>query len=488
MSRFNVWWAACLILLGGLGCNARSQDLAEFDWDADTDEEVDEQEGEADSEDGEDGDGESKEEDGESEDEASDGTHHGFVAISDPLSYYEHAKPIIDAKCASCHTEDGIGPMPLTSYDEVEPYVKLVEASVASGRMPPWTAEGPLDNFLGDRRLSFDQRRTLLSWLSQGAPEGDPEDEPEEKIDTTPRRLEDVDLRLELPIDYEPKVEPDDYHCFPIEWPEDETKYVTALDIVPGNRRIVHHAIIYYVRPGSADAVRERDAEEEGPGFECFGSNFGAPSVWLQSYEPGGYAQEVPGDLGFEIEPGSIMMLQLHYNTLTGSGTDRSAMEFKLEDKVDRVGRVSLIMQPAWIAGFMPIPANEPDVVHNYLALPRGADSPPREIFWADLHMHSLGTRGMIGIVRAERPGIVEPLLVIPEWDFAWQETYILREPVILNPLDRLYVECHFDNTADNQVMVDGERLPPRDVNWGDGTTDEMCLGNVLTAPIELGD
>jgi hypothetical protein len=59
----------------------------------------------------------------------------------------------------------------------------------------------------------------------------------------------------------------------------------------------------------------------------------------------------------------------------------------------------------------------------------------------------------------------------------------VLREPVQLNPGDQLEVECHFDNTAANQMIVNGQRLEPRDVNWGEATTDEMCLGNVLVSP-----
>ena len=79
--------------------------------------------------------------------------------------------------------------------------------------------------------------------------------------------------------------------------------------------------------------------------------------------------------------------------------------------------------------------------------------------------------------------GSSEPLLEIPRWAFEWQETYRFREPVRLETGDQLYVECHFDNSAENQLVVNGQRLTPRDVNWGEGTTDEMCLGNVLITP-----
>ncbi|MGD8863213.1 MAG: hypothetical protein PVI30_24575, partial [Myxococcales bacterium] len=155
-----------------------------------------------------------------------------------------------------------------------------------------------------------------------------------------------------------------------------------------------------------------------------------------------------------------------------------------LEDEVEQVGEVALFAQPGWFAGLMPIAAGDPNAVHSYQGRPSGLSAAQRyEIYWVDLHMHALGSEGGIGIVRAAT-GEIEPLLVIPEWDFAWQETYILREPVILEPGDQMYLECHWDNTAENQLVVGGERLPPRDVNWGDGTTDEMCLGNVLAAPL----
>jgi hypothetical protein len=105
------------------------------------------------------------------------------------------------------------------------------------------------------------------------------------------------------------------------------------------------------------------------------------------------------------------------------------------------------------------------------------------QIYWADLHMHTLGSLGGIGIVRAANPDKVEPLLEIPDWAFEWQETYILSHPVEFLPGDKLAVECHFDNSQEHQLVINGQQLPVRDVNWGEGTTDEMCLGNVLVAP-----
>ena len=411
------------------------------------------------------------------------------VAVSEPavansgegLTYYKDIKPIIDQKCAICHMDGGIGPMPFTSHAEVEPYAALMAVDIEKEVMPPWLAVGPLDKYVGDRRLSPQQKDTLLKWLRGDLAMGDPADEPPPVEPELPRRLQQVDLELPMPVTYAPMVEPDDYRCFVLDWPYDTAKYITALDIVPDNRAMVHHAIVYHLQPEQVAAAREREAADEGPGYSCFGGV--ANASWLTSYEPGGYATEIPGGLGFEVPPGSAMVLQLHYNTLADDGQDRSHVEFTIKDQVERVGRVSLIMNPLWyIPGQMSIPMGEPDVVHRYTGSGFLNTNQTYEIFWADMHMHVLGTQGRIGIQRAS--GEFEMLLDIPRWDFAWQETYILRNSVMLNPGDRLSVECHFDNTAENQAVVNGQRLPPRDVSWGDGTTDEMCLGNVLIAPV----
>ncbi|HMJ11696.1 MAG TPA: monooxygenase, partial [Polyangiaceae bacterium] len=76
--------------------------------------------------------------------------------------------------------------------------------------------------------------------------------------------------------------------------------------------------------------------------------------------------------------------------------------------------------------------------------------------------------------------GSTECLLRVNDYDFSHQETFLLKNPVTLHTGDQLRVECHWDNTAANQPIINGQQQTPRDVNWGEGTTDEMCLGNFL--------
>jgi hypothetical protein len=406
----------------------------------------------------------------------------GETHTASTLTYYRDVKPILDEKCTQCHVQGGIAPVAFTEYGAVKDFAMLIRREVAADRMPPWRAAGPLDYYVGDRRLRPEQKDTLLRWIDSGAAKGRAQDEPAH-APPEPHGLKHVDLSLEVPEPFTPDVDPDTYRCFVLDWPYADTKYITGLGIEPQNKQIVHHAIAYLVDPDSVDAVRQQDADDPGPGYSCFGTT--GTAAWLTSYEPGGYAQDIPGKLGFEVQPGSAIVLQIHYNTLNGKAPDQSRIDFAVADQVDRVGQVVLIMDPAWLAGFMPIPAGESDVVHAFVEQPIQLDPEQTyEVYWADLHMHTLGSRGGIGIVRAAQPDKVEPLLEIPNWAFEWQETYILSQPVKLLPGDQLAVECHFDNTDAHQLVVNGQRLPTRDVNWGEGTTDEMCLGNVLVAPM----
>lgn len=399
------------------------------------------------------------------------------------LTYYADAKPIIDQKCGLCHYDGGIGPIPFTNYDEIKPNLALIKNDIENDIMPPWRATGDHDVFLGDRRLTDEQKETLLSWIEQGALKGDRKEEPK-PLEPEERGLKRIDETLELPESFTPDKDPDTYRCFVFEWPHDQTKFITGLSVEPGRPDMVHHAIVYLVAPNAADGVRQKDAAEAGPGYDCLTQlNLGS---WLTSYEPGGYGQEFSGGIGMRIEPGSLVLLQIHYNTLSGKGADRTHVDLTLEDEVPHEGKTTLILNPLWpipTIGTMLIPANNPDVVHRWAGVPTGLQGSAQDIYAVDLHMHTLGSSGSIGIVRAG--GTSENLLEIPKWAFEWQETYRFKDPVRLNPGDQLFVECHFDNTAEKQLTVNGKRLSPRDVRWGENTTDEMCLGNVLTTPAQ---
>jgi hypothetical protein len=97
------------------------------------------------------------------------------------------------------------------------------------------------------------------------------------------------------------------------------------------------------------------------------------------------------------------------------------------------------------------------------------------QIYSASFHQHLLGTGGKLEIQRGT--GGSECMLDIPRWDFHWQRTYPFSRAKIFRPGDKMSIECHWDNSAENQPYLDGAKATSRDVKWGEGTRDEMCLG-----------
>src|SRR3954468_15977822 len=99
-------------------------------------------------------------------------------ATSDSPTYTRDVAPILYKNCTGCHRPGEIGPMPLLTYADVRPRVRAISTRVAAGTMPPWHSDGPVGEFLNDRRLNEKDKATIVKWVENGAPEGDPKDLP----------------------------------------------------------------------------------------------------------------------------------------------------------------------------------------------------------------------------------------------------------------------------------------------------------------------
>ena len=408
----------------------------------------------------------------------------------DAVTYHQQVKPIIDARCVSCHQDGGIAPFSLATYEDAATYADLSGAAVELGIMPPWHAKDGCDDYFASRALEDDEKATFLEWVATGARAGDPGD-PAPALEVEQTSLSRVDLSLTMPEGYTPAPaagSSDDYRCFIIPWPETATQHVTGFRVRPGNQAVAHHAIAFLAQPDQAAFYQQLDAAQPGPGWTCFGGTGGPAREWIGAWVPGQPGADLPPGAGIAIQPGSLVILQMHYNTLNLVGSavtpDQTSIDLRLDEQVAKVARVLPWANPDWVMNSnMPIPANDPDVMHAFSRDPTlfpftGAER--LEIYSVGLHMHLLGTRARLSIERAD--GSSDCLLDNDPWDFDWQGDYQLRTPAILDRGDELRVECHWDNTAENQPLIDGERLPPGEVNWGEDSTDEMCLGIALIA------
>ncbi len=400
---------------------------------------------------------------------------------SPPPTWHRDIAPLVKAKCEGCHVEGGIAPFALQTYAQVFALRDAVRASVELRSMPPWPPDADCTDYQQVRALSVEQILLLSRWVEEGAPEGDPSEAPAEPAPTANAGgLSRVDARLEMPLAYTPQQRPDEYRCFLMDWPYTDVRYVTGIRGEPGNAAIVHHLIAFVARPDQVAKAQALDEAEAGPGYTCFGG----PGLnddragWLGTWVPGSLGMDFPEGTGLRVEPGSKVILQVHYNQSgTRGGSDRSAFALKTDSTVEKQAFLQPWANPTWVSKpeTMRIPAGQRDTVHTwkldptpYLSNLTGGVYPnntPITVYSVALHQHTLGTSSKLEIVR--RSGAKECLLDIPRWDFHWQGQYPLAQPKVLNPGDSLALECHWDNSALGAV----------DVNWGEGTGDEMCLG-----------
>ncbi|MCA9720031.1 MAG: monooxygenase [Myxococcales bacterium] len=403
------------------------------------------------------------------------------------ITYHRDVRPVLAQRCLQCHADGKIAPFPLTTYDEVFELRELVALTVLNRQMPPWLAAPDCNNYEGDPTLPQETIDMIEAWVADGAPEGDPGDfvePPAPPSEELPR----VDVELTIPEPYTPQGTTDDYRCFILDWPEQGDAYVTGFRAVPGAIEEVHHAIAFAIPPSKLPEYEALDAASPGSGYECFGGPGGEindpedAGIWLGVWVPGAAPALYPEGTGLRIEPGSKVVLQLHYNIPPGGAVpDTSTVQFRIEPTVAREAFMMLWADIAWLQGDMQIPAGAPSTTHVWEFDPTSIMSfltdiipsnVPIELHSAAHHMHTLGVRGQHSIRRAV--GDDTCLLDIPRWDFNWQGSFKFSQPITFYPTDRLRLECEYDNSGG-----------AGDVNWGDGTSDEMCLGVYYVTEVE---
>lgn len=411
-----------------------------------------------------------------------------LVACSEGApTYYRDVRPIVEGRCISCHADGAIAPFALDDYDSLKAFAPAVAAAVSSRKMPPWSAAPTDVTYRANVSLTDEQIETIVEWVDQGMEIGDASS-PGEALPSVEPVFPGADLELALPEPYVPIGRPDDYRCFPIEWTETEDKFVTALSVMPGNLEIVHHVAIFLIPPANADKPFVWNEEDEEPGYECFGGPSGGrdalPIAQLGAWLPGQSGNVYPNGVGIRVKPGSTLVIQMHYNVPGADPMpDQSRVVFSLADSVEKEGWYAPFLDVSWPLGFMPIPAGEAAVEHSIEDDPRdffdlvAGESLPFEngfdVHAVMFHMHQLGE---IGRVQRVRRGLKKTFLEIENWDFNWQRQYVLTEPLDIQDGDELSLTCIFDNSATNQYRGG----TPVDVNWGEGTGDEMCVANML--------
>lgn len=393
-------------------------------------------------------------------------------AVSDELSndvtFNRDIAPILFSNCVTCHREGEVAPFALTEFSQASKRAKQIAEVVTARIMPPWRPAPDYGHFAGERKLSEGQITLLNAWAEAGAPEGDAADLP--PLPQFPRGWQlgkpDMIVRMVRPF-HLPADGPDLYQHFVAPMNLNQDRLIRAIEVHPGNARIVHHAHLFVDTTGEARQLDQADPKE---GYTRFGGTGLSSPAYLGGWNPGATPHFFPKGCGRQVPRGGDAVFQIHYHPSGKPETDQTEVgiyfapadaQQLIADLV--VGNTDLV-----------IPAGTAEARFN------AEYTTPANVVLMEIrpHMHLLGKSYQ---VRGLLPSGAEvPLIKIENWDFNWQDSYVFDPMIRLPAGSKIQVHAVFDNSSNNPSNPSS---PPQTVYFGEESTDEMssCAIRVTT-------
>ncbi len=368
------------------------------------------------------------------------------------ISYSETIAPLLAKNCANCHEEGGIAPWAMTDYSMIEGFAPMIREVVRTKRMPPWSADPHVGTFTNARGLSVAEKQTLVHWIEAGAPRGDGPDPLAARVsDATQWPLGEPDLIIDAPAFDVPASGIVDYQFPTVLNPMGEDVWVRAVTVVPGDKTVVHHALV-----GSSEKVTKPG---EGDYQDVFDN-------YLIGFVPGAESYIYPEDTGVFVKAGGEFRFQMHYTTSGRATTDNTRLGLyfhKTPPKFPLRQQVALNIA----LGIEPNAADHKEQAYFEF-------DNPATIYMLFPHSHYRGKSSVFDVVYPD--GREETILSVPDYDFNWQHTYSLAEPLEVPKGAKLIHRTIYDNSARNLANPD----PDRTVPWGLQSHDEMLYGSFM--------
>jgi tetratricopeptide (TPR) repeat protein len=385
-------------------------------------------------------------------------------ATESKITFNKDVAPIIFRSCATCHRPGEAGPFPLLTYADVKKHARQIVAVTRSRFMPPWLpAPGEL-KFAGEMRLSDHELALIQQWVEQGTLEGNPADLPAPPQFVPGWQLGKPDLIVQAQKSFElPASGTDTYWNFILPIPVQRRRWVKAVEIRPGDKRLVHHANIL------VDRMRSARAKEKEPG-----DGFGGMDLRIESeafdpdshflfWKPGTVPSEEPEGMALRIDPGNDLVLNAHLQPSGKPESIRPSIGLYFTDKAATLYPMLLEMEND---AALKIPPGAKDfLVSDDFTLPIDVD-----LLAIYPHAHYLG-RDLQAIATLPS-GEKDTLIHIERWNLNWQAVYRYAEPVRLPKGTTVSMRYVYDNSENNLA---NPNHPPRQVNGGNRSSDEMA-------------
>lgn len=375
--------------------------------------------------------------------------------------YAKDVAPIIKDQCADCHREGGIGPFAMNSHMMLKGWSPMIREVLLNKRMPPMQVDPHIGSFTNANYISSDELQTLVHWIDAGSPRGKSKQDPLaklEQIDMRAWQMGEPDFIVEAPVHDVPATGVIDYINETVELTFEEDKWVEAVQFIPGDPAVLHHLLTYVTAPEEGFEGGEGDTRSVARRF-------------LEGYAPGKVdAMTFPEGTGVYIPKGHKLSMQFHYTTNGKATTSATLLGLYFHDEPPKYEYLTRS-----VSGRFEVPPHAQDHKAN-----------AEYVFEEDVVVHGLRAhmhfRGKDMKFTAEYPnGKKEEILSVPDYNYAWQPTYQLEEPVRLPSGTKVHVTGAFDNSEYNPGNPD----PSKVLTFGLQSWDEMFIGYWSYAPAE---
>lgn len=384
---------------------------------------------------------------------------------------------ILYSNCTTCHRQGGLGPFPLQSYNDAYAQRFAIMTNVVAHIMPPWPPDTKYSHFAHERVLSETQIDQIKKWVENDAPEGDPNAEPQPPQFSSNSQLQHIDQTITIPT-YTVTSTKDDYRCFAIHSGLTVGKFVTGIEPMPANHKIVHHILIYYDLSGQCMKLDQADPK---PGYVGFGGVGSSSAVLVGAWVPGSQPILFPKGMGVSLQKDGDYVLQIHYAPGSEGQSDSTSINFQYSP-TNALRQVYLD----------PVLNHVTDMTNGPISIPAGATKEYHEAYKSPYdgsilavapHMHLIGRNIRSYAVGPDKDTI--PFIRINNWDFHWQGLYFFPKLIHLKAGSTLYSDAFYDNTTANP---NNPNTPPKAISAGESTTDEMMITYFAYLAYQPGD
>jgi hypothetical protein len=400
------------------------------------------------------------------------------VKAQNEVNWADHIACIVYTHCTPCHNDKGIAPFKLQSFEDAYDHRYGMEAAISIKRMPPWPPATDFGHLAGERTLSPEEITLFKTWVEQGAPEGSAE-AMSPPIFSSNHEIEDPDFSVRLPtFEIPDKRELDLYRCFVIPTNEAEDRFITDIEIVPGNRSVVHHVILFQDTTGIPELLDEEDPDL---GYTCFGGIGSDGASMVSGWVPGSSATRAPEGMGIFLPKGATLVAQIHYPEGSVGQLDSTLINLKFspDKNLRRIENLPVLNHSFGIDRELFIPANTRQTFYEKFF------PVPFKVTMTGIAPHAHLICESMKAFATTLQGDTIPLIDIPHWDFEWQGFYQFKRPVVIPAFSTLHGVATYNNTTSNH------HLPgpvPTDVFLGEATTNEMMLFFMSLSFYEEGD